>query len=323
MNRALKYFLLLLTALGLLLLCLSLGSRFISPLRLTEYFSGNGAGLDLQILFHLRLPRLLTALLIGSSLSVSGAIFQAVLKNPLSDPYTTGVSGGAALGATLAVVFSLGPLFLTLFSFAGSLAAVLIVFGISRLRGFGGSTLILAGIALSFVLSSGVLLIFAFTKAQEVHKALLWLMGDLSLARYALAGRAALLMLLLLLLSLLYRRHLDILSLGDEFARSHGIGRSDVMNLFWIASLLAALSVSLAGIIGFVGLVVPHLMRRLIGADHGRLLPASALAGGVFLALSDTIGRTAALPYEIPAGIITGFIGGLFFLFLLVREGRQ
>lgn len=321
MKPTIKFLIFTAAALGLFLLCVSAGSTFISPLRIPEILAGGPGSVEYRILADLRIPRILMALVVGASLSVSGVLFQAVLKNPLADPYTTGVSGGAAVGATVAIAFSMSYFLVALLAFGGSLFAVSFVYAVSRYRGLSGTALVLAGIALSVLLSSAVLLVFAFSRAEYVHKALLWLMGDLSIARYAVVLRMAVVSLLLAGLSFLYRRHLNVISFGDEFAHGLGVSRGDIVNIFWIASLLAAISVSLAGVIGFVGLLVPHVMRFLFGPDHNRLIPASALGGAVFLMAADTLGRMLVPPYDIPAGIITGFAGGLFFLVLVIRKG--
>lgn len=320
MKGTVRLALFLLAGATLLVLSLSLGSTVISPAKAWKALTGDGSSLDYLILVNLRIPRVLMALLVGSSLAVSGALFQSLLKNPLSDPYTVGVSGGAAFGATVAIALSLGNFFITLFAFGGSLLAVSLVYALSRKRIFSGESLILTGLAVSFILSSGVLLIFTLVRAESVHRALLWLMGDLSLARYDLLGSMGLFPAALILLAMAYSRHLNIISFGEEFSRNLGVRDRDIRNLFWIASLLSALSVSMAGTIGFAGLIVPHMMRSLFGPHHARLLPASAVGGGIFVMACDAFGRSVHPPYEIPVGIITGFLGGIFFLFILLRR---
>ncbi len=303
-------------------LALSSGSTYLAPADIARALAGDSGTAEYRILVHLRLPRVLMALVVGASLSVSGAMFQSLFRNPLSDPYTVGVSGGAALGASAAIVLDSSFALVAIFSFAGSLAAITLVYGLSRLRGLGSGGLILGGISLSFIFSSGVMLIFALARPEAVHKALMWLMGDLSLARYDALYRMGGVALLLLAGALLLHRHLDIISFGGDFARSLGVAPVDTRAVFWIGGLLAALSVALAGVIGFVGLIVPHSVRALVGPVHRRLLPTSAVAGALFLVICDTIGRTVAMPYEIPVGVITGFVGGIFFLVLLLGRGR-
>ncbi len=303
------------------LLCLCLGTVVLSPAEVFTVFFGGGSGTEGGILLGIRLPRLLMALTVGASLSVSGVVFQAVLKNPLADPYITGVSGGAAFGAALAALITSSFFPAAIAAFLGSLAAVLTVYLISRLRGLGSTSMVLSGVALSFMLSSGVLLLFSILRSEEVHRVLLWLMGDLSVARYGLVARMGAFLAALIGLTILYHRQMDIISFGEEFASSLGVTRRDVFALFWIGAMLAAVPVALAGVIGFVGLVVPHLARFFFGPRHAHLVPSAALGGAMLLALADAVGRTMAPPYEIPAGVITGFFGGIFFLIVLIRRG--
>ncbi len=286
----------------------------------SDFISGNWDPLTGDIILGFRLPRIMVALVIGSSLAVSGTIFQAVLKNPLADPFIIGVSGGAALGASLGITLSLDYIFVLLFSLAGSLCAINVVYFISLRKNFGENSLILSGVALSFILSSGVLIIFAFSSSDKVHKAVMWLMGDLSLARYDMLKYIGLLCAILLIVSQFFHKHLDVISFGRSFSENMGVGRGSVSVVFFTASLLSALSVSLGGVVGFVGLVVPHVVRNITGPSHLRLLPLAALGGALFLMLCDTVGRSLLPPYEIPVGIITGFTGGIFFLFFLVKR---
>ncbi len=321
-NINLKYIAIFILGIAVIMLSLSFGTTFISPAEMVK--AAGGAGNDaFRILVSLRIPRLVMTLVVGASLAVSGVLFQSILKNPLADPFTIGVSSGASLGACFGIIFSLSNNFILLGAFAGGIAASSLVYLISKLRRFGSSSLILAGISLSFILWAGVLLIFALSPSQQVHKALMWLMGDLSIARYNMLYRAAPLSLLVILSSLIYHRHLNIIAFGDELAHTMGVTTRDIRNIFWLAAILAAISVSLAGIIGFVGLIIPHITRALFGPDHKRLIILSGAIGALFLAACDTLGRTIAPPYEIPIGVITGFIGGIFFLVLMIRKGGR
>jgi len=323
MNKKIKAAILFIAGLCIIVLSLSSGTTFISPMKFFDHLSGAEESNIIQIVLSLRLPRLLMALTVGAALSVSGVIFQAILKNPLSDPFTIGVSSGASLGACFSIIFSLGSLYVAMGSFIGSMAVALSIYLVSKKRRFGSGSLILAGISLSFILSSAVLLIFAISPAQQVHKALLWLMGDLSIARYTMLWQGIPLVIGAILLSLVYHRHLNIIAFGDELASTMGISDRDVKNLFWIASILAAVSVSMAGIIGFVGLTVPHMVRSQFGPDHKRLIIISAIAGAFFLGACDLIGRVIASPFEVPIGVITGFFGGIFFLVLMIGRGER
>lgn len=302
---------------------LSVGTRFVSPLDFPGVIADPGRYPTESLLLAIRLPRVIMALVIGASLSVSGVIFQSILKNPLADPYLIGVSGGAALGATVAIVLSLHYGLVVAFAFAGSIGVVAAVYLMSRRLRFGTASLLLSGIALSFVFSSSVLLIFSFAGPEKVHKAVMWLMGDLSIARYEALPAMSLACILLAAGAYLLGRNLDVISFGDDFAANLGVSGGSVRVLFWIASLLAALSVSLCGVVGFVGLVVPHFMRLMAGPRHRVLLPASFAGGGFFLVTADALGRSAVPPYEIPVGVVTGFAGGIFFLFYLLSRRER
>ncbi|TAL35034.1 MAG: iron ABC transporter permease [Spirochaetes bacterium] len=304
-------------------LSLSLGSTFISPYALIQALGGDRDSIEFIILTKLRLPRLFMALAVGASLAVSGALYQSLLRNPLADPYTIGVSGGASLGATVAIVASLSAAWVVFAAFTGAIAVIAAVYLLARRLRMGNTPLILGGIALSFIFSSAVMLLFSVSRAEQVHRALMWLMGDLGIARYAILLPGSLLALALAVLSWAHARQLDILSFGESFAKGLGVSRAEIVRIFWIGSMLAAVSVALAGVIGFVGLIVPHVVRLVSGPGHRRLLPYSALAGGAFLALADAAGRAIVPPYEIPAGVITGFFGGIFFLGLLLARGRD
>ncbi len=315
MNRLLKKFF----PLIIIVLCIIVFAAAISvgpsEVTLCSIFFNNDL-ITKQILLF-RLLRIVLAFFTGAALAVSGCTMQALLKNPLAEPYTLGVSGGAALGASIAVIT--GSTFISVFAFCGGLLTVLIIFLIAHNMQFHPTAIILTGIALSFVLSSSVLLLFAFAKPDTVHKVLMWLWGDLSMARYEYIVPFASTISLLIIILLILHRPLDILSFGSQFATTHGITTFHVAVLFWVASLATSITVAIAGIIGFVGLIVPHAV-RIINTHHSFVLPLSAIAGGTTLVIADTIGRTIVMPYEIPSGIITGFFGGIFFIILLITR---
>lgn len=321
MKMAIRFFAVLILTCAVAFICLSVGSVAISPAEVLRALAGVGGGAA-DIVRYVRLPRLLLSFAVGASLALSGVVFQAVLKNPLADPYVTGVSGGAAFGAAVASVLSAGFISVSFAAFTGSLFAVSVVYVLSRLRGFGRTSMVLAGLAMSFVLSSGVLLLFSLLRSEEVHRVLMWLMGDLSSARFGMALSVVGFAVAMFAVLLLYHRRLDIIAFGDAFAHSLGVGQSDVFVLFWLGALLAAFPVAIAGVIGFVGLVVPHIARFLFGPRHLLLLPTSGIFGAMLLALADALGRSIAPPYEVPAGVILGFFGGIFFLILLLRGGE-
>ena len=312
--------LLLLLLLGTSLTALHLGSVAFSPLEVMAALAGRGEGMIRLTVMELRLPRVLTALLVGGMLALSGTLYQALLRNPLSDPFIIGVSGGAALGATFALVQGMGQPWVAFMALGGSLAVTAAVHLLSLRFALPVSTLLLAGIALNMVCSSLVMLIYAFSDASRVHRALLWLMGDLSGAPKWMLLAAALLLLITASASLLLSRQLDILSMGESLKQGLGVDRVSVAWHFFCAALLAALAVSLAGVIGFVGLMVPHIMRALHDSRHRYLVPSSVVVGGIVLMAADTVGRSMAPPYEVPVGVITGILGGVFFISLVLRR---
>lgn len=272
-----------------------------------------------DIILNLRLPRLAAALITGGGLAAAGVIFQALLRNPLADPYTAGISGGAALGASLAVLFKLSSNAAAFGAFSGSLLSLIVVLIIRKRFSLYSQSLILAGIAISMISSSSVMFIYAISESRDVHKAMLWLAGDLSIARYSILAPSSIIIIILFLISICFSNKLDIISLGENYAHNLGISEVNIRNLFIIASMITAVTVLLSGIITFVGLMIPHIIRRITGPTHKPLLLLSFLTGGVFLALCDNIGKIAAYPFEVPAGIFTGIIGGLFFLLTALR----
>lgn len=283
---------------------------------------------DAQIFFVSRLPRVLAGALVGSSLAASGVVLQALLRNPLATPFTLGVSAGAALGAMLALTFDLssgiaGFSAVPIASFAGSLGAVAIVYGLARARHRGLSTnvLLLAGVTLNSFFSALILFVQFLSDFTQTFRTVRWLMGDLDVSSYApLVAALPPLGLSFAAFAMLPRR-MNLLSISEESAASRGV---DVHNTqraaFLSASLATGAAVSLGGPVGFIGIVVPHLIRLMVGADHRLVLPASAFGGAAFLVACDTVSRTALSPLEIPVGVVTAIIGGPFFLWLLIRS---
>jgi iron complex transport system permease protein len=284
--------------------------------------------LDAQIFFVARLPRVLAAALVGASLSAAGVIFQALLRNPLAAPDTLGVSSGAALGAMLAITFHLdfsllGVSAVPLASFAGSLGAIAIVYTMSAARRRGTSTLVLllAGVTLTTLLGAVIRFVQYLADFTETFQTVRWLMGSIDVASYSPIVAALVPMTLAFGGFLVLPRALDLLSVGAESAATRGV---DVARYERIALLSASLAtgaaVSLAGPVAFVGIVVPHIVRLMVGADHRLVLPGSALFGAAFLIGCDLVARTALAPLEMPVGIVTAVIGGPFFLWLLFRR---
>lgn len=273
------------------------------------------------ILWQVRLPRVAMAILVGAALGVAGGAYQGLLRNPLADPYLLGVSGGASLGAALALALGATQA-VPLFAFAGAALASVVVYGLARSQGQVSSLgLILAGVATSAF--TGAVISYLLTTGPDwLQKSLLsWLSGGLGAASWERLGLMAPYLLAGLAGLMLFSRDLNLLLLGDEAALHSGLAvtasRGWVLGL---ASLVTAAAVSVTGLIGFVGLVVPHMIRLALGADHRFLLPAAALGGGLFLLLADTLGRTLWAPAEVRVSVIAGLAGAPYFLFLLRRH---
>lgn len=280
---------------------------------------------DRAVIRQIRLPRVILACVVGAGLAVCGAVFQGMLRNPLADPFTLGVSGGAALGATIGIVLGRGGLWVPALAFAGALGSVCAAYAIASRKGFSAMALILGGVVMSFICSSCVLFVFALSTSKDVHVAMLWIMGDLSSADPFLVKVAALCVGLGVIVLIAMGRELNVLTLGEEKATYLGLRTEQVKKLlFVIASFITGVCVAASGIIGFVGLMVPHLVRLMGGPDHRFLIPASALGGAILLTLCDSLARTIIAPIELPVGVITGILGGVFFLvFFLRRETRE
>ncbi len=278
-----------------------------------------------QIFFQIRLPRVIMALLVGFSLALAGTTLQGVLQNPLADPYLVGLSSGSALGASIAILlrrqialFGYGSI--PIFAFLGGLFSLFIVYIIAK-RGGKVSTanLILAGVAVSAFFSAVVSLIIVF-QGERMGEIIFWLMGGLANASWRYVFAIIPYILIGSTIIFLYARPINILGLGDSSAHHLGLEVESVRKLLLAcASLITAASVSVTGLIGFVGLIVPHMLRRIIGPDHRLLLLASGIGGAVLLLLADTMARTALSPREIPVGIITALMGAPYFVYLLKR----
>ncbi len=276
-------------------------------------------------ILRLRWYRTLAALIVGTGLSVSGTVLQALLRNPLAEPYVLGISSGSALGAAVAIIFGLGMLSIyavPLTAFAGAVLTLVLVYLLA-----GGKIapaahqLILSGVIVGSVLSSFLMFIISITPTRGIHNVMWWMLGNLSVTSQPLLTAAAALTVSGFLISWALAPSLNAMTLGQDMAHHIGVRTGRVLLLgLAAATLMAAAAVSLAGIIGFVGLVVPHTLRRLTGPDHRRLIPAAALSGGLFLALCDTVARTVMAPRELPVGVMTAMLGGPFFLAVLRRN---
>ena len=280
---------------------------------------------DAQIFFIARLPRALAAALVGGTLAAAGVVFQGLLRNPLATPYTLGISAGASLGAMLAITFGAGVMAgsVASASLAGAALAVAIVYALAaaRHRGLSTTVLLLAGVTLNAFFSALILFVQYLSDFAQTYRALRWLMGDLDVAGYAPIV-AALPMLVIAFLAFSWlARPLNLLSVSADAAGTRGVHVERVQRVaFFAASLATGAAVSVGGPIGFIGIIVPHLVRLLVGADHRLVLPASTFFGAAFLVACDAVARTAFAPLELPVGIITAVIGGPFFLWLLVKK---
>jgi len=305
-----------------------IGSTHISIARAFDWSVPWATNVDAQIFFVARLPRVLAAALVGSALAASGVILQALLRNPLATPFTLGVSAGAALGAMLVLVLggamaSLSWASVPAASFVGALAAVGVVYLLAagRHRGFSTGVLLLAGVTLNSFLSALILLVQYFADMTQTMQTLRWLLGDLDVAGYRPLVAALPMLAIAYVVFLVLAPSLNLLSLGSDLAAARGV---DVLRVervaFLTASLATGAAVSIAGPIGFIGIVVPHLVRMVVGPDHRLVVPASLGFGAAFLIGCDLISRTVLAPIDLPVGIVTALIGGPFFLWLLVRQ---
>lgn len=282
-----------------------------------------------QILFDIRLPRVLFAFVAGSGLALCGMVFQAMFHNPLATPFTLGVASGASFGAAVVVFLGLSFSLLgfdavTMGAFLGALLAISFVYGISQFRyGFSGETLLLTGVATSFFFSSLILFTQYLSNINDSFRIMRWLMGSLSVTGYQQLMQLLPIVAISSAIIIWLSRELNLLMAGDDIAISRGVAVKRVRYLlFFTTSLCVGGIVALCGPIGFVGMMVPHICRLIIGTDHRWLIPATLMFGGGFLILCDTVARLVIAPAELPVGVITTLLGGPFFLWLLVRSRK-
>jgi iron complex transport system permease protein len=306
----------------------TVGSTPISIARAFDSSVPWADNVDAQIFFVARLPRALAGAVIGGTLAAAGVVLQALLRNPLATPFTLGVSAGAALGAMLAIAWgldvgALGVSSVPVASFLGSLVAMLVVYALasSQRRGLSTNVLLLAGVTLNSFFSALILFVQYLSDFAESYRAVRWLMGDLDIGSYGPILAAMPFTAIAFAVFATLPRALNLLTMGEDVAASRGV---DVVRAqrwaFFSASLATGAAVSLGGPVGFIGIVVPHLVRLMVGSDHRVVLPAATLFGAAFLVMCDLLARTVMAPVEIPVGIITALIGGPFFLWLLVRR---
>lgn len=317
--------------LAICLISLSVGSVHINLLNvlksLFDAFTGT-ASLSSQeelILFSVRLPRIIFAGIVGASLSLGGVVFQAMLRNPLADPYVLGISGGSALGAIAGIIIGASSFYLgiPLLAFCGALVTVFLVFVVAGgTRGpLLDNSLLLSGVVVNAFFSAAILFFLSIVNSLELHSITFWLMGDLSRASIKEISLSAICLFTGFLIIYAQSRKLNLIVQGEETALHLGVNIERTKQLLLIVtSLITAVAVSMAGIIGFIGIMVPHMMRLVFGSDHRLLLPVAALFGASFLVIADTLARLVLAPAELPVGVITALCGAPYFIFLLKRK---
>jgi iron complex transport system permease protein len=331
---------LLVASMVVILLCSGFGAATISSrdllaalLQLVTTARIDGAADDTAgtVLFQVRLPRVLMGFLVGGTLAIVGATLQALLRNALADPYVLGVSSGAALGVSLAMLLGMGTIaavvsVLPLWGFAGGLLALILIYQLAQSHGrLPIHSLLLAGVILNAMLTALIMFITSIMDPARSAGLMAWLMGSLTPQNWSGLAGIAVYMTAGILVLLYQAPALNVLTQGEDQARSLGIDTERLKQwLYVLTALLTGAVVSVSGMIGFVGMVIPHAVRMAIGSDHRLLMPASVFVGGMFLVLSDTVARTAFAPAEIPVGVVTALAGGPFFLYLLLwRKDRM
>ncbi|MCM8814727.1 MAG: iron ABC transporter permease [Candidatus Omnitrophica bacterium] len=307
-----------------LLIGICSGNEFYSPIKVIKIFADpHSHQFENTILLQLRIPRVWCAFLVGSGLSVSGLILQAILKNPLAESYILGISGGASIGIAAGII--LGQIAsIPLFAFAGSILSIFILVLAASIRKVSSGTLILVGIMLNFIFSSFSLLVITLLQKERFMEAVIWFMGNLSSYQPVILKIAPVFLLPAYAITWFFWKQLNIFSMGEEKSIALGLDPEKKRYLwFVITGLITGYCVSLAGLVGFVGLVIPHAVRILAGADHKSCIPFSILVGGSFLVLADTLARTIVQPVEIPVGVISGFFGGIIFVLILLKTARK
>ena len=304
------------------------GSSGISVAEFGQILDGTASSTVRNIFLNIRLPRAIGAFLVGAALAVSGCCLQGVFKNPMADPFVLGISSGSALGATIAMTFVIGTSLsgvgtIAIFSFVGALLAIFVVYNMSRIRGKVSTfSLLLSGFAMSALLSALIYLIMLMNR-DKMENVIMWNMGSLASMSWDKVCISLPVILVCSMLLMFYAKPLNIMLNGDEVSQSLGVDTHKTRrNMLILTSLLAAVAVSVSGIIGFVGLMVPHMLRMVAGPDNKRLLPLCFVGGGAYLLVCDIIARVVLRGQELPVGIVTAILGVPFFIFLL-RRGRK
>ncbi|HGE69192.1 TPA: iron ABC transporter permease [Candidatus Poribacteria bacterium] len=339
LNRNTKWLLWLISLFALLLIVIIISSGIgvadISPIKIIHIVANRFPFISIEkdwddsqelALMEWRLPRIAIGAIVGGGLAIAGVVFQALLRNPLSEPYILGVSSGGSLGAVIAIILGIGSIkgipTLPVFAFLGSLGSIFLVYTIARV---GGKTpthiILLAGVIVNAFFSALIMFLVSIIRENEAYKFILWSMGNLAPSETNLTLFSLGLVVLGEIILLFYGQSFNLLSMGEETATELGVEVERVKKIaFVLASLITGACVAICGIIGFVGLIVPHIVRMIIGADHRILMPTSALVGAIFLVTADTIARTVTAPSEIPVGVVTALAGAPFFIYLLRRK---
>jgi iron complex transport system permease protein len=294
-------------------------------------FIGPSESVSSQILLKIRLPRIILAALVGAALACAGVILQAILRNPLADPYILGISSGAALGVITAMVLGVSISFwagstISLFAFSGALGTVWLVWFIGHFASGGGAvtSLLLAGVVINAFFSAIIMFLTSIAKSDQVRTTALWLMGNITDKDTGILVLSGLFIISGIIILISIASSLNVLSLGYAEAKALGVNTTKIKFIaFAVSAFITAISVSMTGLIGFVGLIVPHGVRLVCGPDHRQLIPISAFTGAAFLVIADTIARSVFAGSELPVGVITALIGGPFFLILLARHSRK
>jgi iron complex transport system permease protein len=300
---------------------LSFGAVKISFKEIIAIFLGKGNEINRTILLNIRLPRVIEASIAGVGLSVAGTFFQGLFRNPMADPYVLGISSGAALGATVAIVVGLGLIGIGGFAFIFAIITIFTVYYLAKVgHKVSPTTMVLAGVAVSTFLSSIISLIM-FLRNDELAKISSWTMGGFGNVGWLQVKFSVPIILIGVIIMYFFSRDLNVIMTGEEAAEHLGINTNAVKKIILvIGSIVTASAVSVGGVIGFVGLIIPHISRLIIGPDNRKLVPFSALLGGIFLCLADLAARTILSPAELPVGIITAAVGGPFFIYLLIKN---
>ncbi len=317
------------------IIAINAGAANTNPLQVLRVLLHLETGISSIVIWNIRLPRVIAGMVAGAGLAVGGCVMQTCLRNPLASPSTLGISNAAAFGANLAIVFFgagaihsnthdavfiANPYSVTLFAFAFSLLAMMLILMLARLRGFSPESVVLAGVAFGSLFSAGSTLVQYFAEDVQVAAMVFWTFGDLGRVSWKEVGILSVAILFAILLFQFYRWDYNALDSSEDTAKGLGVQVDKIrFRSMFVASLITAVSVSFMGIIGFVGLIAPQMMRRILGVDHRFLIPASAITGAALLLFSDTLARTIISPVVLPVGAITSFFGAPLFLFLLAK----